>query len=68
MRWGGNQAEASPGGEDILHSPVMSCGNICEMLSTREAFRDLVSKFLMDRAAWRAVIHGVAKSWTRLSD
>ena len=26
--------------------------------------RDLV----MDREAWRAVIHGVAKSWTRLSD
>ena len=21
-----------------------------------------------DREAWRAVIHGVAKSWTRLSD
>ena len=24
--------------------------------------------FLMDREAWRAAIHGVAKSWTRLSD
>ena len=23
---------------------------------------------VMDRVAWRAVIHGVAKSWTRLSD
>ena len=23
---------------------------------------------LMDREAWRAVVHGVAKSWTRLSD
>ena len=22
----------------------------------------------MDREAWRAMIHGVAKSWTRLSD
>ena len=22
----------------------------------------------MDREVWRAVIHGVAKSWTRLSD
>ena len=27
-------------------------------------FRELV----MDREAWRAVIHRVAKSWTRLSD
>ena len=26
--------------------------------------RDLV----MDREAWRATIHGVAKSWTRLSN
>lgn len=42
----GNETEASPGGEDILHSPVMSCGNICGMLSTQEACRDLVSKFL----------------------
>ena len=23
---------------------------------------------VMDREAWHAVIHGVAKSWTRLSD
>ena len=25
-------------------------------------------EMVMDREAWRAVIHGVAKSWTRLSD
>ena len=25
-------------------------------------------EFVMDRQAWRAAIHGVAKSWTRLSD
>ena len=24
--------------------------------------------FVMDREAWRAVVHGVRKSWTRLSD
>ena len=25
-------------------------------------------ELVMDRGAWRAVIHGVMKSWTRLSD
>ena len=25
-------------------------------------------EFVMDREAWRGAIHGVAKSWTRLSD
>ena len=25
-------------------------------------------EMVMDRETWRAVIHGVAKSWTRLSD
>ena len=25
-------------------------------------------EIMMDREVWRAVIHGVAKSWTRLSD
>ena len=27
-----------------------------------------LQELVMDREAWRPVIHGVAKSWTRLSD
>ena len=27
-----------------------------------------LQELVRDREAWRAVIHGVAKSWTRLSD
>ena len=27
-----------------------------------------LQQLVMDREAWRAVVHGAAKSWTRLSD
>ena len=39
-------------------------GNSDSMDMVLGGLRELV----MDREAWHAVVHGVAKSWTRLSD
>ena len=40
--------------DDITDSMVMSLSKLWEMV--------------MDRGTWHASVHGVAKSWTQLSD
>jgi len=60
---------------DVLHEP--ECTKLCCIFFHQEKFNitlllptslSELREMVIDREAWRAAIHGVAKSWTRLSD
>ena len=39
-----------------------------ESQGEKQRYKHLNAELVMDREAWRALTHGVTKSWTRLSD
>ena len=48
--------------DGITDSLDVSLGELRELVMDRDW------ELVMDREAWRAAVHGVAKSWIRLSD
>ena len=48
----------------LLETPVLKKGSTESLAMSLSKLRELV----MDREAWRAAVHGITKSQTRLSD
>ena len=66
LRVTGRKARGLQTGNSLQVSDIFISlkGQADSMDASLSELRELV----MDREAWRAVIHGVAKSWTRLSN
>ena len=52
--------------DGITYSMDVSLSELQEMVM--DVSLSELQEMVMDREAWRAGIHGVAKSWTQLSD
>ena len=42
--------------------------NICWIIDSKDMCLSKLQELVMDREAWNAVVYGVAKSWTQLSN
>ena len=54
-----------------IHTQTHACAHTYTRLCMSDGYefeQDLEIVGSLDREAWRAAVHGVAKSWTRLSD
>ena len=66
--WSTGEGNGKPHQYSCLENPMNSMKRQKDKTFKDELPRSVGAQYAMDREAWRAVVHGVAKSQTRLSD